>query len=485
MLSFLVQTLGCKLNQLESESLTDAFLKAGFRLLDKNERPDVSGIQDEGSGLSPSIVIINTCTVTSKADQKARRVIRKALCDYPDSCVIVTGCYAQLNREEILNLNLRNIKRLFVINKESILDLPHYLISSNLSSLNSRLSDLSSHLSAFCPRNVQNVKRNSRFDFNPQRFYGHTRSFLKIQDGCDKFCTYCRIRLARGPCISLEKEEVLSRLRLLEKSHAETVLTGVNICQYSDRGSEIGDFGLAELLDYLLNGTEKAAIRLSSLEPERIDDNFAKTLSNKRIRPHFHLSVQSGSAKILEKMGRSYNADTIERSVSFLRSAKDNPFLACDIITGFPGETQMEFDETFSLCQKLQFAWIHVFPYSGRPGTPAFSFSNKVKESDVTKRVQTLTALAERGKAEYIKSCLGRDVDVLIERKKVLTAKPHNGRGDNEAVYFSGITENYLKALVKCEGEALHVGSVLQCKVIEESNSEHYDAVVQPLLNVF
>ncbi|MCL2272673.1 MAG: radical SAM protein, partial [Treponema sp.] len=331
MASFYIKTLGCKLNQLESESIIDAFMNAGF-------------INSEmaGAALSPSVIVINTCTVTSKADQKARRVIRKAMHENPDACVIVTGCYAKLNKEDILRLGTDNRHRLVVIDKEKIIKLPQYLYDKIKEG--NDLNDLCVSASPI----MREYDKNDLFAFNPQQFSRHTRSFLKIQDGCDKSCTYCKIRLARGPSVSLEKDEVLSRLRLLEQTHAEAVLTGVSICQYgeqrtNDRDESKGS-GLVKLLDYLLSGTKKIAIRLSSLSPENIDKDLCRILSHPRIQPHFHLSVQSCSNIILQKMGRLYNAETVERAVSLLRGIKDDPFLACDIITGFPCETKIEFE---------------------------------------------------------------------------------------------------------------------------------------------
>jgi threonylcarbamoyladenosine tRNA methylthiotransferase MtaB len=241
--SFLVQTLGCKLNQLESEAITDAFLKSGFDL--KNET-------------FPSVIVINTCTVTSKADQKARRVIRKALRDYPDSCVIVTGCYAQLNREDICELETDDKKRLFVFNgsdKESILNLPSFLRDRN--DIHDALKNLPENETDNDERKTASELR--AFQFSPERFFDHTRSFLKIQDGCDKHCTYCRIRLARGPSISLDASEVLARLKMLEKKYSEAVITGVNISQYLDK---VRNINLTSLLENLLVGTEKIALRL-------------------------------------------------------------------------------------------------------------------------------------------------------------------------------------------------------------------------------
>jgi len=450
--SFLIQTLGCKLNQLESEAITDAFSRAGF------ERLTVDGGQ---TAKEPSVVIINTCTVTSKADQKARRVIRKALHDYPYARVLVTGCYAQLNSEDLLKLDDGKKKRLFVIKKDSIIDLPSFYKENE---------QIDSVLEKFTERPRQYV-RDRVFQFNPQSFSSHTRSFLKIQDGCDNNCTYCRIRLARGASVSLDADEVLSRLRILEKNHAEAVLTGVNISQYCDK-KEIekgANINLARLLEYLLKGTEKIALRLSSLAPDKIDEELVGVLSNNRICPHFHLSIQSCSKKILEKMGRSYDGKTIEDAISLLRRAKGDPFLACDIITGFPGETKTDFEETYELCKKLDFAWVHVFPYSKRPGTTAFSFPETIHETEVTRRIGLFTDLAEQGRANYARRWLGREVDVLVEK----------GGGSS----CRGVTENYLKTLIIYKGEKPPPpGEVLRCKLLEKhgtDKAEDYDAIAQ------
>ncbi|MCL2211858.1 MAG: tRNA (N(6)-L-threonylcarbamoyladenosine(37)-C(2))-methylthiotransferase MtaB [Treponema sp.] len=418
--TFLVQTLGCKLNQLESEAITDAFSNKGYSYNPKDE--------------SPSLIIINTCTVTSKADQKARRVIRKALRDYPCARVIVTGCYAQLNKDDIIKLETDGKGRLSVIGKDKII----------------------SH------------DKNDLFQFNPKKFSQHTRSFLKIQDGCDKNCTYCKIRLARGKSVSLDKDEVLSRLRILEKNHAEAVLTGVNISQYKDDGTD-NIFNLSALLEYLLSGTERIAIRLSSLAPESIDERLVKVLSHPRIRPHFHLSVQSCSNIILDKMARAYNSQTVKRAAGLLRGAKNAPFLACDIIAGFPGETEIEFNETFSICKELDFAWIHVFPFSKRQGTPAFSFKNTVTESEVTKRVNLLTNLAKQGREDYVRRWLGKDVDALVEKDKLKVK-------DQQQNICFGTSENYLKVKIQYEGVNPPLpGSVLRCRLTNIGDFKNCD----------
>jgi threonylcarbamoyladenosine tRNA methylthiotransferase MtaB len=450
MLSVLIHTLGCKLNQLESEAFADVFMQAGFT----PHKPS--------DNTHPSIIIINTCTVTSKADQKARRVIRKALRDNPDSCVLVTGCYAQLDKAELDKLNPDNNGRLFVLKgmeKEKILELPGFI--------NEKSGDFRSALRSWQEKNKTDIDSMKAFQFSPEHFSKHTRSFLKIQDGCDKHCTYCRIRLARGKSVSLGAEEVLERLQILEKTHAEAVLTGVNICRY--RNEKTG--GLGGLLEYLLAGTEKIAIRLSSLEPDYIDAQFAGVLANKRVRPHFHLSVQSGSEKVLQKMGRLYTGETVERAASLLRGAKDDPFLACDIITGFPGETEEEFEKTHEICKRMGFAWIHVFPYSKRPGTPAFSFTDTVQESEVTRRVSLLTDLAFKGRTDYVKRWIGREVEVLVEHSSAAKG------------FCRGMSENYLKLLVKYDGgKAPLPGTVLRCKITDMPNEPKSDANAQAVV---
>ena len=449
--SFLVLTLGCKLNQLESEAVIDAFEGAGDWKQGTGDQGSETGNEARDS---VSVIVINTCTVTSKADQKARRVIRKALRDYPEARILVTGCYAQLNKNDILKLETDSKNRLFVVDKNNIIN---YINNTYPASV---------YKDSLIPDPETSIF-DSKFQFNPKRFSCHTRSFLKIQDGCDKHCTYCKIRLARGKSVSLDADEALRRLRVLEGNHAETVLTGVNISQYEwrlgDRGQEFGN-GLAGLLKYLISNTDKIAVRLSSLAPESIDDKLAEILAHPRIRPHFHLSVQSGCGKILDKMGRSYDGNTIEKAVSLLRRVKDDPFIACDIIAGFPGETGEDYEETFNLCKNLDFAWIHAFPYSKRDGTPAFLFKDNVPENEITKRIKTFSELAWSGRKSYINRQLGRETDVIVM---------NNGK----LMKCRGVTENYLNVLIKHNEENKpKSGTVLRCKLAELNGENGFDA---------
>jgi threonylcarbamoyladenosine tRNA methylthiotransferase MtaB len=474
--SIKIYTLGCKLNQLESEAVAGSFRKAGFPVVQDTSPP------------GPGLIIINTCTVTSKADQKCRRLIRKALRDNPASCVLVTGCYAHLDSAEIAALEAEitggqpGIRRLFILagrksgierfdsegdpdetafagaSKSALLDLPGYLLQAT--------GTVGNNLSAVLESWMGSARGETPFAFRPESFAFHSRGYLKIQDGCDNHCGYCRVRLARGPSVSLPREDALAQVRSFEeRGCAELMITGVNITQY-----RYGGTSLAGLLEYLLEGSANIALRLSSLEPEGLDERLAPVLAHPRIRPHFHLSVQSGSETVLRRMGRAYTPQTVERGAALLRSAKDNPFLACDIIAGFPAETESEFAETISLCTKIGFAWIHAFPYSKRTGTPAFSLGNPVCERETSRRVDALTRLALEGRRNYARTWLGRELSAVVEKSPC------------QEGCCRAVSENYLKLIVNCSGERPPAGSVLHCvpeSLCPDADGEKPDAAAK------
>ncbi|MDR2371237.1 MAG: tRNA (N(6)-L-threonylcarbamoyladenosine(37)-C(2))-methylthiotransferase MtaB [Treponema sp.] len=419
--SLYVYTLGCKLNQLESEAVADAFRREGFTPL-----PEPGGAD---------ILVVNTCTVTSKAEQKARRVIRKLLRDHPRAPLVITGCYAQMERAALEKLETGEDRRLFVVpgdRKDALLDLPRVLSRTGSADFRSGIDAWTRSL----PPSFSGP-----FRFVPDAFSFHSRSLVKIQDGCDSRCAYCRVSIARGPSVSLEADQILKiLLSLEEKKTGEAVLTGVNISQYRSPGPGGKMLSLAGLLEYLLAGTKTIRIRLSSLEPEGIDGDIVRVIGNRRIRPHFHLSVQSGSPEILGKMGRRYGPGEIEEAVLRLRSVKDDPFLACDIITGFPGETPAEFDKTVKLCEKLRFAWIHAFPFSRRPGTEAWSRGGRVSEREAGGRVEILAGMARRQKQDYVKRWINRDVEAVAEN------------GENSR-FIRAMSDNYLKLLLPAGDE--------------------------------
>ena len=459
---FSVYTLGCKLNQLETEAITDSFRREGFSLFS----PEDSGHNE------PSILIINTCTVTSMAEQKARRIIRKSLADYPRACIIVTGCYAQMERAalEALDTGAELRKRIFVIpgeEKDRLLDLPRFLgaarpgVGSELSAL---VADwLASRPAEMITDSAAHDERS--FRFRPENFSAHSRAFLKIQDGCDHSCAYCRVSIARGRSRSLGAAKVLEELRSLElKGFSEVVLTGVNITQYTDSGLKRP--GLSGLLEFLLGETEKIRIRLSSVEPDGLSEAFYDILANSRIRPHLHLSLQSGSGAVLAKMGRSYTPAGIVTAIARIRSVRNDPFLACDIIAGFPGETEAEFQKTLELCESIGFAWIHAFPFSRRPGTAAYHFPQTVSEREAAGRVAQLTELARKSRREYIRRWEGKEVEAVAEK----------GKGKRKGC-VPGVSENYLKLLIAYDGEkAPDPGSLVRCRIIHGCEIPGFDA---------
>jgi threonylcarbamoyladenosine tRNA methylthiotransferase MtaB len=346
-------------------------------------------------------------------------------------------------------------RRLFVVSgdlKSALLDLPRFLTETRRAGPD--LPALLADWRGGAPR----PSPEDRFRFTAEAFSFHSRPFLKIQDGCDGRCSYCRVALARGPAVSLGAEKALARLRALEEArYGEAVITGVNISQYRDRGLD-----LRALLEYLLGGTREICLRVSSIEPEGLSPELIQTLSHPRIRPHFHLSVQSGSPLILKKMGRSYTPGDVERAAALLRARKGDPFLACDIITGFPGETGEEFSETYELCRRVGFSWIHAFPYSPRPGTEAFRFAEPVCERDAVLRVETLLALGRRGRRDYISRWTGRTVGAIIQ-----------GAGKKRSDHTAALSDNNLRLMIPArKNEAVRPGQAALCRISSAVSGE-------------
>jgi threonylcarbamoyladenosine tRNA methylthiotransferase MtaB len=448
-------TLGCKLNQLESEAVAGAFRRDGWGLASGGEGAD--------------LCVVNTCTVTSRAEQKARRLIRALLRDNPRAVLIVTGCYAQMEPGALVALDGGGSGgRLFVIPgdfKSALLELPRFLAGEKPGG-----GDLSARIRDWAARYGEGVReaadKAARFHFNPGEFSFHSRAFLKIQDGCDNACSYCRVSLARGPSVSLEAETVLRRLQALEsRGFGEAVLTGVNINQYRQ-----GERDLGGLLEYLLGATKTIGLRLSSVEPSGAV--FPSVFAHPRIRPHFHLSIQSGSQGVLEKMGRPYTPADVEAWVRGLRALRDDPFLACDIITGFPGESPGEFEKTYDMCRRLDFAGIHAFPYSKRPGTAAYRWRD-IPGGEAVRRVAALTRLARKNRAAYIGRWQGKTVEAIIEA----------GGG---AGYAAAVSANYLKLLLPCPPgtEDPAMGTALRCRIGDvpaPGKAGRFDALAFPV----
>ncbi len=425
-------TLGCKLNQVESEALASSFRSQGFCVSPVSEKAD--------------LFIINSCTVTSKSEQKTRRMIRKFSSENPDSVLIVTGCYAEMDPDKIKNID-PDIIVLSNENKDILLDLP-LEITGRPGKKKDWMRDLRKRIDKLLAGKDKNAPCAS-FRFNTNFYNFHARAFLKIQDGCDNKCSYCRVTLARGKSVSYGSDEIIKRIRAVEgNGYSEVVLTGVNICSYREAGMTLSD-----LVQKILDNTDSIRLRLSSLEPDTIDEKLSRVLKSKRICPHFHISLQSGSDDVLKLMKRKYLADKITEGVSFLRKIHEDPFIGADVIAGFPGETEEDFKTTYDLVEKLEFSDIHVFKYSSRPGTSAASMENHIPEIIKKRRVKLLNELSKRLLREYTKRWAGRYVDVVIEDEV------NSGE-------WRGVSENYLRLIVRNVPEEYgHSGKICRVRI--------------------
>lgn len=435
------ETLGCRLNQIESEAAAHFFSEAGFTVLMEGLTAKTPGDEDT------LLYVINTCSVTQKAEQKARRIIRLILKTFPRSCVLVTGCYAQLRPEELLSIDSK-IAVLQGQLKSRIEYAPKVLaqyLDANLTEFwdpSKFAVHLTNELKSL-PVTKPGFPENS-FRLATDSYIAHSRSSLKIQDGCNNNCSYCTINIARGHSVSLDVQTVLERVKQLEKiGQAEIVFTTVNIGQY--RGEWKGGYlNFTELLKLCLEITSSIRFRISSLYPEVIDDDFCEVIKNPRVQPHFHISVQSGSNSVLRAMNRRYTRDEVVEACRRLRNVKEDPFIACDLITGFPGESPEDFDDTLNLCRECKFTWVHAFPYSVRPGTAAASLPHKVANDISDERAKKLTDYAASSKAEYINSCIGKEYFAVLE----LSRKPVLLKNSDICVYHA-VTENFLHVEIK------------------------------------
>jgi len=423
-------TFGCKLNQFETEALASSCLAHGFSVVTADQEADA--------------YVINTCTVTSRADHKARSLIRRIARQHPKAPLVVTGCSAQTEAEALSAL-AANIVVVPQSEKSRLLELPMALaetIEAGEAQHGRLLAALQGHHPA------------DPFALTVTASAFHTRAFLKIQDGCDCRCAYCRVPLARGRSVSLGIDEVLGRAAALDsQGRREIVLTGVNISAWRASGTT-----LPGLLVQLLRAAPRGRFRLTSIEPESITPQLVEVLAEPRICPHFHIPVQSGSDTVLARMRRRYLSAKVFDGVRLLREARDDPFVAADILVGFPGETVDDFARTREIVQRLEFAALHVFPFSPRPGTAAASMKPVIPERIRRERVRDLTVIAEELSASYARRWTGREVEVVLE-----------GRAGTRA---HGVSGNYLKVVVEgAPREAAVPGRVVRAEITRAGRS--------------
>lgn len=396
-------TLGCKVNQYETEAMTELFEKSGYEIVDSDDFADV--------------YIINTCTVTNLSDKKSRQFIRRSKGKNADAVVAVVGCYSQVSPEEIAKIEQVDII-LGTDNKGDIVEIcEEFMKDKNRVNL---VTDIMK-VRDFEELNIDDVE-------------GKTRAFLKVQDGCNQYCSYCIIPYARGAIRSRQMDSVVSEVkRLVETGFKEVVLTGIHIASY---GKDLGDERLIDLIEEIhqVEGLER--IRLSSVEPTLITDDFMKRLGAlKKVCNHFHLSLQSGSDTVLERMNRKYTTAEYKSIVEIIRSHMDDVAFTTDIIVGFPEETEKEFNETYEFVKEIGFSKVHVFKYSPREGTPAA----KMKQLDgniKTERSRKLIDLSDLQNREFNERFLGEKLDVLFEEVS-----------KDKEDHIEGYTTNYIRVL--------------------------------------
>jgi threonylcarbamoyladenosine tRNA methylthiotransferase MtaB len=391
MVKVTLDSLGCKLNQAETELLTRKLAQAGYELVP--------------SGTKADIYILNTCTVTHIADRKSRHLLRRAHRQNPEALVVATGCYAERAPEELKQVEGVNL----VLGNGDKSRLPQLLIETALVGK---------------PTHGQGGLTSRGED-------ARTRSFVKVQDGCSLACAYCVVPLVRGRELSLPAEEVLGEVReRVVRGYREVVLTGVRIGAYGGNG-----VGLKDLLERILEETGVERLRLSSLQPQEISRQLLGLFRDGRLCPHFHLCLQSGSGSVLRRMKRGYSISDYEETVSLIRANVPEVAITTDVMVGFPGETEAEFKESLDFCCRMEFARIHVFAYSRRAETLAARLPNQVGDRVRKERSQRMLELAGESAHKFQQRFLGRTVPVLFEQRS---------RG-----VWSGLTANYIKVYTR------------------------------------
>lgn len=373
MANYYIQTLGCKVNQCESEKLESELLDMGHQ---------ISFLENA------DVFVINTCTVTQVADKKSRQMIRRAKRNNPNVLVVAMGCFVeQLGEEEKENLKIDCIIR----NEDKI-----------------KASQILNELT--------NSRFQNKIEDSKSLFEGNTRTHLKIQDGCNQFCSYCIIPYVRGRSVSRPIEEILKEVRIAAQKHSEIVLTGIHISSYGKDMSPKID--LIYLLTRIFQEEHNARIRLGSLEPRIITKELLEVVSSQsNFCAHFHLSLQSGSETILRAMNRKYTALEYEQGVHLIREYFPNAAITTDVIVGFPGESENEFLESLSFVEKMQFSMVHLFPYSKRKGTKAYDLPNQISASEKEKRMKKMYVVTQKSQENYLESFLGKEEEVIFEKE--------------------------------------------------------------------
>lgn len=412
-MTFKIYTLGCKVNTYESNVIEEQLIKEGYKQVKQNEKAD--------------IIIVNTCTVTNTSDNKSRKMIHRAKNE--GSIVVAVGCMIQNKKEdENSDILLGNVGKSsiaeyikkYLKDKEKIIDIKDVM--------------------------------NTCFEEMKLNNFNKTRAFVKIQDGCNNFCSYCIIPYTRGNVRSKSKEDVLSEIKeLVDKGHKEIVLTGIHTGHY---GEDNENYKLADLLLDILKIDGLERLRISSIEITELDDKFLNVLKNNKVLvDHMHIPLQSGCDKILKLMNRKYDIKYFKEKINNIRNIRPNISITTDLIVGFPGETEEDFNETIKNIQEIKFSKIHVFPYSRRKGTIADEMENQIKEEIKKERVKKIMELSNELEKNYMERFIGKELEFIPEIKK-----------DN---YLIGHTGNYIMVKLESNEELNHNSKTVKISKIE------------------
>ena len=422
--------LGCKVNQYESEAIAELFQEKGYEIVGIDEEADV--------------YVINTCTVTNFGDKKSRQLIRKVKRQNENAIVAVVGCYAQTAPQELMKVEGVNLV-IGTKDRAQIVEMVENYKTEN--GVENHVSDIMKER-VFEPLSIQKLAN-------------RTRAYLKIQDGCSQYCSYCIIPYARGPIRSRDPQDVLAEVkRLAENGFKEVVLTGIHVASY---GKDRHDTSLLEILRQVheVEGIER--IRFSSIEPNVVTEEFAQAIADMpKVCDHFHLSLQSGCDKTLKEMNRKYDTEKYRQAAATLRKYLPEVALTTDIIAGFPGETEEDFQASYDFAKEIGFAKIHAFPYSPKRGTPAAARKDQLLNAVKAERSHHLIELSDKMADDFIQAYVGKEVEVLYER------------AIGEGIY-EGHTTNYIKVKGTSDKDLTNV--ICKTKITKAENEELFGTV--------
>lgn len=425
-------TLGCKVNQYETEAMEEMFKKNGYDIVENNDMAD--------------IYIINTCTVTNMGDRKSRQFIRRARKINDKAVIAAVGCYSQVSPEEVEKIEEVDII-IGTTNRDKIVELCEYAME-NYGKINI----------------VEDIRMFKEFEeINIDDVKSRTRAYIKVQDGCNQYCSYCIIPYARGPVRSRKLDDIIEEsIRLRVKGFKELILTGIHVESY---GKDLDNIELIDVIEEVakIDGIER--IRLSSVEPRLITREFMeRALATKKLCDHFHLSLQSGSDTVLKRMNRKYNTELYMENVELIREYMPEAGITTDIIVGFPGETEEEFNETLEFVKEIGFSRIHVFKYSPREGTPAAKMDNQIDGIIKSERSEKLIKIGDEIANDINNNYIGSEIEVLFEED------------NNSNFEIEGYTTNYIRVKTK---DLSYKGKIAKVKIEDIEN----DTLVGKIIN--